>query len=436
MATNPQLLDPSRSTRAIDCWSPLITYASNRFAIPGRNEPDDLRQEGFIQLTKVLRRYPEWEPDSTDFYKMFKQYLFNRMNDLARLERRECRNVAAEVSLDSPIYLRGDEIAENAIVRSGPGCSRMVVDFEDPRCVCDTPETLVVGHDMFTKVAIELDFDQQKILTLLLYPDARYLQFCTDNSPARLENVQKYLGMTPQEMKFNMQRIQQAASDVQSDYNKESLHSVVHILALPSDRAMVPYWCVWECLDTLSRRLLSLLVFSDIPTSTTLGRLCNLLHQTREQVKAELKKIKTVINRLFIDGVRVPDASRECRVCHQPSKLTCFETGVRGCDKHLSTCKINPKHRVVASMLDTHEHECMLNKLASPRNCQYPGCSVRRYTASCQETGMRGCDEHLETCNINSRHRFFPEQRARHEQWCGKEESIVNQNRRSVGHKA
>jgi hypothetical protein len=363
------MISPQRSTHALDCWSPLILYASKRFSIPGRNEPEDLCQEGFIQLTKMLDKHPDWEPDSVDFRKMFKKYLFNHMIELVRYETRERRSIAMEVSMDAPMYTLDDCRERHIITKSGMGSRQMIVDFLNPRWEYETPESRVIGHDLYIKVAMGLNIDERKILTLLLYPHGSG----GDEAPARLESIQKYLELTPAEMKFSMQRIQQVTAEVHSDYNLETIHSVVHILALPEDRATVPYWCVWESLDTLSRRLLSLLVFSDIPTSTTLGRLCTALHQTKEQVKAALHKIKAAVKRLYADGVRVPEEPKnrrkhpQCRICSGHAKFKCCETGVRGCELHLEHCRYNYNHWVVESMLQVHELTCVGNRLGRPR---------------------------------------------------------------------
>lgn len=418
-------------SNAIERWNKVITTTSQRYVIPGRNEPEDLKQEAIMQLLGVMRDHPDWNPvSSVDFQRVFLASIKRRIIDLVRYERRKQRNPNLEVQYGLFLprlegVIDGEKTVNlqqerRAIEKRFPSY------FVDPRSEYESAENSSVGQDLYIKVLSDLDDDQREILSLLIHPHEQFIRFSMRKKHAEdsdLENIRLFLKLDDKEMDYHMNRIRQVTSNVQSDYSSESIHSVVHILALPEDRSTVPYWCVWECLDGLSRRLLALMVFSDLPTSTTIGKLSCILCQPRKEVIIELDKIKQVVKKLFQEGVTVTKPTRSsvaCAVrgCEERALFTCYETEVRGCDEHLGHCIYNPKHRFVPSMRLIHEEWCKENKLGHSRNCEYPGCSATRYAARCYDTGSRGCEQHMLTCEHG--HRVMQGRKVEHDIWCKK----------------
>jgi RNA polymerase sigma factor (sigma-70 family) len=77
-------------------FEPLLWYAANRFEIPGVLWKEDLYQEGLLALEESLDQCVD-HPETLQFTRYFKSYLFHRMSDCLRRHKRHCRDWRREV---------------------------------------------------------------------------------------------------------------------------------------------------------------------------------------------------------------------------------------------------------------------------------------------------------------------------------------------------
>lgn len=139
----------------------LMKFASYRYSVPGL-DPDDMYQEALLILDKMLRKY-DFDPDSSDFRKMFKTELWHGLWNVMHRYKVSKRSWKKVVHFDY-----------HDLDTKGPLDSRVSIEAVSSN---STPETHVIASqankeiEKFIQTLTErLDDDAQRVLAEILNP--------------------------------------------------------------------------------------------------------------------------------------------------------------------------------------------------------------------------------------------------------------------------